>query len=591
MTPLRGFLIAVSSDGNTTSWDSISTETELIARTTLTQVEFRGGDTLIFVGSLLGSSDLRQTAALSALTPPERLFTMALAHIDQRLWPEAQALLDRAWSHLPDETSTHTDTPSTEVTEVSIAHPPQDPLPDRPEDPPSDRPEDAPLSSTSSAAQQTTPWTPDAATLDIRTRIRLRQAQVAALQGHQEQAVEALMHASRLHRGRRDFVEGHAHLDGIEPTPWWLMLAEAHGAANHPEAAARAYAQLATVDGDEHRLYQARSLAHAELPEQALEAYNDFITQRQAALDFALVSNLPASLDNGGHDFDRDTDPTSEKNPTLVSAYLEAGALLEALERPEEACARYLALIRKAPFHLSGYQRLFALAASSPPETAFTIAQAATLLRLLRPASAQALETQLGAPLPSPPSPVELPAEYRPMPEALFQQQIIHPGEQRRWSLAKRWLGSWTSSEQIDTTAIEQHCQRIDAQTHPQLKVLLVSIAHLLQLPTPRCYLSHSTTGIRVLGRDNPFILLGRQHTLPDSERQLAGAPLAFAVGSQMAHIRANHLILTNSEFWWSFAGTALDNLVTVVSILPATGLFGKLADGLFNQLKDKVTG
>ena len=530
MTTDRGILVAVSDDGRATSWDDVPVGAAFASRTTLTQVEFNLDDTLAFSGSLLGSRPLRQLVALSPLSPPERLLRVAVAHIDEQLWPEARAFLDHALRRL-------------------------------------DLPDDL------AAA-------PDPERAALGQRVLLRQAQVATVLEDEDAALSALIEASRLGRGEEDFLERHASLEGVEATLWWTLLTRAHEAAEHHEAAARAYAQLASERrGEGHTLNQARSLRRADQPEQALEVYGDFIARRRAAQSFALLTSPPAERD--------DADP--ERDPDLVAGCLEVGALLEQLGRLEEACGQYLELIRLAPLHPMGYERLFALAGSSPPETGFTIAQAAALLRLLRPAAAEELEERLGAPLPTAPRPITLPTEYAPMSREAFDAGILHAGERQRWSLAQKWLGGWAASEQIDTASIERHCQRIDSSTHPLLKELLTSIAHMLGLPTPRCYLSHGTTGVRVLGQDSPFILLGLQHVTEGSERFLTPAPLAFAVGSQLAHIRADHLLLTSSEFWWSFASKAVDNLVTVASLIPATGLIGRFADGLIAQLRGKV--
>lgn len=362
---------------------------------------------------------------------------------------------------------------------------------------------------------------------------------------------------------------------GLDDKGWCVLLSMAHDSQGHAAAAAALYARLHELDpGQDFFVLQlARNLRDSGRVEEALVQYEAFIEGRLAGPDMMLLVDLvPESEDQAGVE-------VAGEDADLIAAALESGELLKGLDRPGEAGERYLQLIRQAPYVVEGYARLFALADELPTRR-FIMGQAATLLRLLKPEAAQTLEETLG-PLPTPPHLATLPTDYVPLNAERHDASLMHPSERDTTSVAQGWLGRMMV-EKRDTQDIERHCQRVSERSHPLLKDLMTRLAHLLSIPTPRCYLSHGNTGIQVLdGKDSPFVLLGGLHADEEDARALDTPALAFALGSQLAHVRAGHLILTSSEFWVAFGNRSLDGLMTVLSLIPTAAWLGKLTDGV----------
>ena len=274
-----------------------------------------------------------------------------------------------------------------------------------------------------------------------------------------------------------------------------------------------------------------------------------------------------------------------------MAACLELGELREARAEWLEAARAYLMLIRQAPFLERSYERLFALRRrlTQEPHAEALLGQIAVVLRLLDPKRAAQIEGLPGAPAPAP-----IPPEFaEPLGQERHDEQLVHPGEQATRSLAQRWVGSLLAEEE-DTADIERHCQPVLPRTHPELAETLARIASFVERPTPRCYLSHGMTGARVLGGESdPLILMGAAHLDPEHGQYLSPRQRAFALGTQLEHIRAGHLVLTSSEFWGAFRDRALTGAVALLSLVPLGGALGKLADswagGLLGKLRERV--
>lgn len=394
---------------------------------------------------------------------------------------------------------------------------------------------------------------------------KLRRAQVHWLRAESDQALLALTAAAAL-QPQEDRIEASQGL-GLGKNGWWLLLATALRQAGGHAAAARVWGRAREEEPkqDIYVLEQARALREAQEAQAALACYRTFLERRQGQGTFALVEATP----------DAEGDPElSGCDPERAAALLEQGLLHQQLQSWEEATDAFLQVVREAPWWTQGHRHLFQ-AAEHLPQAPAAVGRAALILRLVRPDLAQALEEELG-PLPSPPAPLPLPTRYQPMDEAQHKASL-HPREGDISAQTQRWVGKLVSENQ-DTGDIRRHCQRLEATTWPQHRAVLTEVAGLLGLPTPACYISHGATGIQALGQEkDAFLLLGASHLDPSQERHLGLAPFCFAVASQMAHIRAGHLLLTNSEFWTAFGHKALDAGMTLLSLVPAASWLGKL--------------
>ncbi len=410
----------------------------------------------------------------------------------------------------------------------------------------------------------------------------LRRAQAQRALKQEALALEALQDTARL--DPEDDLMARSTMLGLDDREWTVALAICHDALDHHAAAARVYQALSEADPaqDYYLLQRARNLRGAGQNGESLECYALFIDQRLRGAELVLLDKES-----------QDATAAAGGDPELAEACLESGRLMEETGRHEAAARRYLTLIRHAPYAEEGYARLFALA-DRVPEEAFAIGQAVRLLRLLNPQTMARIEEGLEA-VPTPVEAAVLPVDYTPIDDASHDAELIHPSEQAQAAVAQRWLGQLVSERQ-DTQDIERHCQRIDDTSHPLLATLVVRVAHLLSLPTPRVYLSHGNTGVQVLGEsDAPFLMLGQLHIQEGHGRRLGAAPLAFVVGSQLEHIRAKHLILTSSEFWSAFGNRSLDGLMTVLSLIPTAAWLGKLTDGValkwLSEVQKRIEG
>lgn len=492
----------------------------------------------------LNKRELRRAVELASMRPVERLISAAREHFEAGLWPETAALLLAA---------------SREC----------------------DRLEGAPQAALKDAAREDVE--DEARPFSSREVIALLRARLALARGNESEAVSHLEELTRL-RPEDDLVESTRH-ESKDSFTWWLLLTLAHEGAQDHACAATVYGHLAAHPdgGPSFRLQQARALAESQQLEQAQAAYQAFIDVRLAAEDFQLTSLLMQQVEDLSE---------AGADPQVVAACMELGALCERQQQWERACATYLTLVCQAPFNTTGYERLFAMEEHlvETPQVRQLLGQAAALLSLLAPARAQALAQALGAQLPAPPTPHVLPPVLiASLGQASHDEQIVHEGERATASLAQRWVGDLISDLE-STRDIERHCQQVSARHHPELAELIARVANFLDIPTPRCFLSHGFTGIQVMGHQTaPFLLLGAGHLDEDHAQYLSLRRQCFAVAAEIEHIRAGHLVLTSSEFWGSFRASALTGASALLSLVPIGGMLGKLADGVAGGLLGKL--
>lgn len=397
--------------------------------------------------------------------------------------------------------------------------------------------------------------------LSLAQKITLAQAACAMQLGHEGDAL-VLLAALSDDRPGDDLLRA---TESEHNQPGWLLtLALAHEEAGQPASAARVLAKLYQNEPEEHLLVlsRARALSRAGELDAAVDAYDRYVASL-ASDDFALAA-------------------AAEDIEDFVAACRESAQLLEELGKAGEAAQRYLTLIRRAPFEHDGYDRLFALRDALEIEARSSVLIAAEVLRLLNPEAAAKLEQ-----LPAPRDPVDLPCMYLPIDEKRHDAEIVHETERVSSTLAQRWLGSLTRDER-DTEGIERHAQRVREDSHPDVVALLRNVARLCEIDTPRLYLSHGAAGVEVLGAHEPFVLLGACHLDEADDRRLALRELAFTLGGQLEHIRADHVLLTSSEFWRTF-GTK--SATALLAFVPLGDVVSRLADGSLLKWVKKVGG
>jgi tetratricopeptide (TPR) repeat protein len=405
--------------------------------------------------------------------------------------------------------------------------------------------------------------------LNREQKVALRRGHCAMKLGREGDAVDRLAHVSGQRPGD-DLVEATSPMHGVEG--WLVTLALAHEESGHHAEAAAVYERLAVEKPhqDLFVLSMARALRRSGDLDGAAAAYDRFV-ERRATGDLSLIV--------------RETEDTDrlDSDPDLVAACLESGELYEARGLGREAARRYVTLIRHAPFAREGYARLFQLSDVVDDEDLLTVTLAGEVLRLLQPRLAAEVET-----VPIRHQPLDLPREYGTIDEEAHDGQIVHAGERASATVAQRWLGTLTRDER-DTTDIERHARQVDGSQYPELLEVVRSVARMLGVDRePRLFLSFGSSGVDVLGTEAPLILLGACHLDPDDDRHLGLRHLTFAVASQIEHIRADHLILTSSEFWKTFG---MKSATALLAFVPLGELFGKFTDASVLRWVKKFRG
>jgi tetratricopeptide (TPR) repeat protein len=406
---------------------------------------------------------------------------------------------------------------------------------------------------------------PSVAYLNREQEIVLQRAQCAMELGREGEAVARLAGLAEQRPGD-DLLEVTGPMHDVEG--WLLTLALAHEEAGHHAEAAAVYQRLIDEKPDQDLFVRswARALRRSGDHEAAADAYDRFIEGR-ATDDLSLVVRDSADAD------------LLDADPDLVVACLESGALFEERGLPAKAAERYITLIRHAPFAREGYARLFKLADSLDDDA---LSPAAEVLRLLQPEMAASV-----AGLPPRHQPAELPREYGRLDDEDHDQRIVHPGERVSSRIAQKWLGALLHGER-DTSDIERHARKVDGSKYPQVLAVVRSVSAMLGVEPPRLFLSFGSSGVDVLGDDDPIVLLGACHLDAHDERHLDLRHLTFALATQIEHIRAGHLILTSSELWKTLGMTSATALLAFV---PMGDFIGRLTDTSVLKWMSKFKG
>ncbi len=342
------------------------------------------------------------------------------------------------------------------------------------------------------------------------------------------------------------------------PRDWWVGLAIAFEENGKHELSTKVYSRLVedAPQLEVLKLAQARSAARAGDVDTALQAYETFIREW-------VVGDKPALIH-----------VHQDADPDFVAACLESGELLESEGRAKDAAIRYRTLICNAPLAEEGYQRLFALRDKLDDD--FVVERAARVLNTVDPS----LAARLNAPV----HPRPAAEQWFPVVDETHDKVVVHPDERAVSSTTQRWVGLAFKDER-NTKDIERHCEQVTAEQYPDVFKSVNGLSAALCIKPPRVFISHGLPGIEVLGQQDPFILIGRVHLDPQSELLLNSKELRFAIGTQLEHIRADHLLLTSSEFWRAFGSRSI---MTVLTLLPMGELVSKVTDGPLSKFLSK---
>lgn len=253
----------------------------------------------------------------------------------------------------------------------------------------------------------------------------------------------------------------------------------------------------------------------------------------------------------------------------VYEAHLEAGEAAKGAGRYDEAARHFLAAIRWQMQRPEGYAGLFAVA---PRLRGARRAQAELARQVLG-----WVDPQQAAGLAAPLTRLRVDSPDQPIGDDAHDEQLVHPDERCRKAAVHRLLARW-AHDGGDDEALRTHCRRVDAQEHPDVVACVRRVAELLDVPAPPVHLSGQPAGVCALGRQgNPFILMAQTHVDADSPRRLTGGQLAFALGMQVEHIRAGHLLLTRDQYVGALKRRGVDLALMAGEWLGARGLLGAM--------------
>ena len=431
-------------------------------------------------------------------------------------------------------------------------------------------------------------------------RILIWMAKSAIAIGAQSQAIDHLIELTQA-RPKDDLIASTMKL-GQDDVRWWLPIALAHEEARDFVSAAAVYERLHTLHPAHPAflLSQARCLQQARQTTRAIACYERYIAQHvEESAVFPLLPEIAAGEQKeDGHNTlispSLQKEQAEEEGDDFFLAARELAALHASRAEWLLAMETYITAIQHRPFVLEGYTLLVSILPhiKDAPTALARVALALDLLAILDREAHSTLTAELTHTAPelhSQPMPPEFARHLEPKEH---EEIITHPGEHMRQHGAQKWL-SGLMIDKESTHDIERHCERLSPTKHTITFDTLTRLAVCLAIPTPRCYLSHGMTGIQVFAGEETsspaLLLMGAAHLDEDHPQYLSARPMAFALGSQLEHIRAEHLVLTSSEFWGAFRSRALSGGIALLSLIPVGSALGKFADSIAGPLLEQL--
>ncbi|MCB9778471.1 MAG: hypothetical protein H6742_07910 [Alphaproteobacteria bacterium] len=152
----------------------------------------------------------------------------------------------------------------------------------------------------------------------------------------------------------------------------------------------------------------------------------------------------------------------------------------------------------------------------------------------------------------------------------------------RDQSVTRRLAEALAKVDPPDAGALRDYCERLDRDRYPQASRALTDAALLLGMPAVPAFVSRGErrVGVRAHADPEPFLVIGHDH-LADGDARMDPRELAFAVGSELAHLRFGHARATSGDVWaglWDKGGTALSVTGALVPLLDVFAVGGRLA-------------
>ncbi len=179
-------------------------------------------------------------------------------------------------------------------------------------------------------------------------------------------------------------------------------------------------------------------------------------------------------------------------------------------------------------------------------------------------------------------APGAVPAGDPAAPHALADEQLWgalrHPLVREGGALLGRLQTLLASVPLPDVTVIRDYCERLSTARHRETTDALEhaaraldNAARMLGVAEVLAYVSRGDKGVGMRGYEQtpPFVLIGGRHIEPDSEYRMQPRELAFAIGTEVAHLRYGHSRVTSSDVWAGALEKSKQGLDLALGVLP----------------------
>ena len=178
--------------------------------------------------------------------------------------------------------------------------------------------------------------------------------------------------------------------------------------------------------------------------------------------------------------------------------------------------------------------------------------------------------------------------KYNQLDAKLLEKHIKHPASRKGASFSN--FQKWLASIKIPDYSMLKSCsEKLSPQKYQELNDIITDIRYALNIEKLEVYISRGekSVGINSFESNPLFLIIGGDHLDKDSVHYLNPLELRFAIGVELAHLHFKHSRITSSEIWkgaWEKGYFVLD---TVLSVIPALGLFGKSIQNIskFNKV------
>ncbi len=172
--------------------------------------------------------------------------------------------------------------------------------------------------------------------------------------------------------------------------------------------------------------------------------------------------------------------------------------------------------------------------------------------------------------------------KYKMLDSKILEKHVRHPATRKGGSFSN--FQKWLASVKIpDYSMLKSYSEKLSPQKYKELNDIIADIKYALNIEKLDVYVSRGekSVGINGFESDPLFLIIGGDHLEKDSPHYLNPLELRFAIGVELAHLYFKHAHITSSDVWKGAVEKGYFVLDTVLSFIPAIGLFGKSIQGI----------